>query len=67
MRNTLTFAFGLVVGRNYVWCLDIAVIFMGFEQAGAKRCGEWFKVINWGGNASHERGILFKGKRILTM
>ena len=26
---------GLVVGGNYVWCLVIVVIFMGFE--GAKR------------------------------
>ena len=28
---------GLVVGRN---CLVIVVIFMGFGQAGAKRCGD---------------------------
>ena len=38
----------VVVGRNYVWCLAIVVILMGFGQAGAKRCGECLKVINWG-------------------
>ena len=29
------FLVGLVVGRNYVWCLVIVIISMGFE--GAKR------------------------------
>ena len=29
---------GLVVGGNYVWCLVVVVIFMGFE--GAKRWGK---------------------------
>ena len=38
---------GLVVRGNYMWCLVIFVLFMGF--AGAKR---------WGGNASHKGGIL---------
>ena len=32
---------GLVVGRNYVWCLVIVVIFMGF--GGAKRWGKALK------------------------
>ena len=40
---------GLVVARNYVWYLVIVVIFMGFGQAGAKRCGGYLKVINWVG------------------
>ena len=31
---------GLVVERICVWCLVIVVIFMGFGQAGAKRCGD---------------------------
>ena len=31
---------GLVVRRNYVWCLVIDVIFMGFGQVEAKRCGD---------------------------
>ena len=34
---------GLVVGGNYVWYLMIVVIFMGFGQAGAKRCGDALK------------------------
>ena len=29
---------GLVVGENYVWCLVLVVIFMGFE--GGKRWGK---------------------------
>ena len=45
---------GLVVGGNYVWCLVIVVIFMGFGQAGAKRC--------WSGNACLKSGSLFIGK-----
>ena len=31
---------GLVVGRNYVWCLAIVVIIMGIGQVGEKRCGD---------------------------
>ena len=43
---------GLLCGTSVrkdlcVWCLVIVVIFMGFEQAGAKRCGGCLKVINW--------------------
>ena len=34
---------GLVVGGNYVWYPMIVVIFMGFGQAGAKRCGDALK------------------------
>ena len=43
--------------------LVIVIIFMPFRQAGAKRCGEHFKVINWGGIACKKRGNLFKGKK----
>ena len=39
---------GLVVGRDYVWCLVIIVIFMGFGKSGGKRCGGYLDVINWG-------------------
>ena len=34
---------GLVVERICIWCLVIVVIFMGFGQAGAKRCGGYLK------------------------
>ena len=30
---------GLVLGRNYVWCLVIIFIFIGFGQAEKKKCG----------------------------
>ena len=40
----------------------IDVIFTKFGQAGVKRYGGHFKVINWGGNAIHKRGPLFIGK-----
>ena len=53
---------GLVVERICVWCLVIVVIFMGFGQAEAKRCGGCLKVINWGSNKSHKRGTLSIGK-----
>ena len=53
---------GLVVERICVWCLVLVVIFMGFGQAGAKRCGESLKAINWGRRSSHKRGTLFIGK-----
>ena len=39
---------GLVVERICVWCLVIVVIFIGFGQAGAKKCGGCLKVISWG-------------------
>ena len=58
MRTALRFALGLVVGGNYVWCLVIVIIFMGFGQAEAKSCEECFKVINLGGNSSHNKGTL---------
>ena len=45
---------GLVLGRNYVWCLAIVVIFMRFGQAGAKRCGGCLTVINYGWRKSHK-------------
>ena len=49
----------LVVERNYVWCLVIVVIFMGFGQAGAKRCGGCLKVINWGWRCKSQKGDSF--------
>ena len=49
---------GLVVGRNYVWCLVIFVIFMEFGQAWAKRCEGCLKVINWGCQSKSQKGGL---------
>ena len=55
---------GLLCGtiRNYVWCLVIVVIFMGFGQAGAKRCGGCLKVISWGWWCKSQKGALLIGK-----
>ena len=53
---------GLVVGSNYVWCLVIVVIFIGFGQAGAKRCGGCLKVINWGWQFKSQKGDSFPRK-----
>ena len=53
---------GLVVGRIYVWCLVIVVLFMGFGQAGAKRWGGGggcLKVINWGWRCNSKKGDSF--------
>ena len=58
---------GLVLGRNYVWCLDIVVIFLRFGQAGAKKV--------WGMLKSHQlqvakvkkEGLFSKGRQVLTM
>ena len=50
---------GPVVGRIYVWCLVIFVLFMGFGQAGAKRWGECLKVINWGWRCNSKKGDSF--------
>ena len=50
---------GLVVGRNYVWYLVIVVIFMGFGQAGAKRCGGCLKVISLVWRCKSEKGCSF--------
>ena len=61
VRTALRFALGLMVGGNYVWCLVIVAIFMRFGQAGAKRCGGRFNVINWGDNAYHKRETYFIG------
>ena len=36
--------------------LAIVVIFMGFGQAGAKRCGGCLKVINWGWRCKSQKG-----------
>ena len=56
---------GLVVETICVWCLVIVAVFMGFGQAGAKRCGgcliHQLSSIG-GGDASHKRGALFIGK-----
>ena len=46
---------GLVVERICVWCLVIVAIFMGFGQAGAKKCGRCEKSSIGGGNASRKR------------
>ena len=50
---------GLVVGRNYVWYLVIVVVFIGFGQAGAKRCGGCLKVIILGWQHKVAKGGLF--------
>ena len=50
---------GLVVGRICVWYLVIVVIFMGFAQAGAKRCGGCLKVINLGWRCKSQKGGCF--------
>ena len=50
---------GLVVGRNYVWCIVIFVIFMEFGQAWAKRCEGCLKVINWGCRSKSQKGGFF--------
>ena len=52
---------GLVRG-NYACYLVRVAVFMGFGQAGAKRWETCFKVMNWGGNTSHEMGTLCIGK-----
>ena len=53
---------GLVVERIRVWCLIIVAIFMGFGQAGAKRCGGCLKVINWGWRCKSQKGGSFHRK-----
>ena len=53
---------GLVVGRNYVWCLVIVLIFIGFGQAGAKRCGGCLKGISWGWQCKSQKGDPFHRK-----
>ena len=50
---------GLVIERICVWCLVIVAIFMGFGQAGAKRCGGCLKVINWGWRCKSQKGGSF--------
>ena len=47
---------GLVVGRICFWCLAIVVIFMGFGQAGPKRCGGCLIVINWEWRCKSQKG-----------
>ena len=57
---------GVVVGGNYVWCLVVVVIFMGFE--GPKESGgESFKVIIWRGNASHKEGQFLWERGVLII
>ena len=60
---------GLVVERICVWCLAIVAIFMGFGQAGAKRCEGCLKVINWGWQCKSRKGGYFRreGRQVLTM
>ena len=50
---------GLVVEMICVWCLIIVVIFMGFGQAGAKRCEGCLKVINSGWRCKSQKGGSF--------
>ena len=56
---------GLVVETICVWYLVIVAVFMGFGQAGAKRCGgcliHQLSSIG-GGDASRKREALFIGK-----
>ena len=59
VRTALGFALRIVVGGNYVWCLAIVVKLLRFGQAGAKRCGGRFKVVNWSGNACQKSGGSF--------
>ena len=67
MKDCLEVCFvGLAVGGNYVCCLAIVVIFVGFE--GAKESGgERFKVIIWSGNASHKEGQFLWKREVLIM
>ena len=67
MKDCLEVCFvGLAVGGNYVCCLAIVVIFVGFE--GAKGSGgESFKVIIWGGNESHKEGQFLWERRVLII
>ena len=53
---------GLVVERICVWCLVIFFIFMGFGQAGAKRCEGCLKVISWGWLCKPQKGAPLIGK-----
>ena len=50
---------GVVVEKICVWCLVIVAIFMGFGQAGAKRCGGCLKVINWEWQYKSQKGDSF--------
>ena len=67
MKGCLEVCFvGLALGGNYVCYLVIVVIFVGFE--GAKELGgESFKVIIWGGNASHKKGQFLWERGVLIM
>ena len=54
---------GLVLGENYVWCLVIVVILMGFGQARAKRYGILFKSHELGWQCTpQEPNSFYKGK-----
>ena len=58
---------GLVVGGNYVWYLMIVVIFMGFGEAGAKRCADALKSSIGVAMQAAEGGLFLEGRGILTM
>ena len=60
------FFVGLVIERNYVWCLVTVVIFMGFGGTGARKCEGRFKVIIWDGNTSHKRRQFLWERGVLT-
>ena len=42
--------------------LVIVVISMRFGQAGEKRYGKRFRVINWDGSSNHKKRSIFIGK-----
>ena len=56
---------GLMVERICVWCLVIAVIFMGFGKAGAGV--GMLKSSIGGGYASQKRGLFSLGRQFLAM
>ena len=50
---------GQVVERICAWHLVIVAIFMGFGQAGVKRCGGCLKVTNWRWRCKSQKGCFF--------
>ena len=56
-----------MVGGNYVWYLMIVVIFMGFGEAGAKRCADALKSSIGVAMQAAEGGLFLEGRGILTM
>ena len=58
---------GLVLGRNYVWCLDIVVIFMRSGQEGAKKVSGMLKSHKLRVEKVTKGGLFSKGRQVLTM